>query len=260
LASPWAHGTVRRGKTVRVGLLDQRATGLDAIGDDLVRVVLGRLQTVFLIGKHELSPSQLLERLGFDRVQLSTPVRDLSGGERRRLQLLLVLCAEPNVLILDEPTNDVDTDMLAALEDFLDSWPGTLIVVSHDRYLVERVTDQQYALLDGRLRHLPGGVDDYLARLAAPTATVPPPRPATTESAAASDRATRKTLASLERRIARVTAEIAALHGDLAAHDPTDYLALADLAAQADAKAGERDALETAWLETAEGVAATTEA
>src|SRR5690606_19890123 len=94
--------------------------------------------------------------------QLSTPVKDLSGGQKRRLQLLLILLDEPNVLILDEPTNDLDTDMLAAMEDLLDSWPGTLLVVSHDRYLLERVTDNQYAILDGRMRHLPGGVDEYL--------------------------------------------------------------------------------------------------
>ena len=110
---------------------------------------------------------QLLERLGFTSAQLSTPVKDLSGGQKRRLQLLLILLDEPNVLILDEPTNDLDTDMLAAMEDLLDSWPGTLLVVSHDRYLLERVTDQQYAVLGGHLRHLPGGVDEYLALRAA---------------------------------------------------------------------------------------------
>ncbi len=110
----------------------------------------------------ELTPGQLLERLGFAAAQLSTPVRDLSGGQQRRLQLLLILLDQPNVLILDEPTNDMDTDMLAVIEDLLDSWPGTLIVVSHDRYFLERVTDQQYAILDGRLRHLPGGIEEYL--------------------------------------------------------------------------------------------------
>ena len=110
----------------------------------------------------DVTPAQLLERLGFAGDQLSARVNELSGGQRRRLQLMLTLLAEPNVLLLDEPTNDVDTDMLAATEDLLDSWPGTLIVVSHDRYLLERVTDQQYAILDGRLRHLPGGVDEYL--------------------------------------------------------------------------------------------------
>ena len=109
-----------------------------------------------------MTPAQLLERLGFRSSELSTPVRDLSGGQQRRLQLLLVLLDEPNVLILDEPSNDLDTEMLTAMEDLLDSWPGTLLVVSHDRYLLERVTDQQYAILDGSLRHLPGGIDEYL--------------------------------------------------------------------------------------------------
>src|SRR5690606_41982622 len=110
-------------------------------------------------GGKALTPGQPIERLGFTNAQLSTPVRDLSGGQKRRLQLLLILLDEPNVLILDEPTNDMDTDMLAAIEDLLDTWPGTLVVVSHDRYLIERVTDQQYAVLGGHLRHLPGGVE-----------------------------------------------------------------------------------------------------
>ena len=131
-----------------------------------VRVIVERLRTSYTIGTgskaQELTPSALLERLGFSAAQLSTPVRDLSGGQQRRLQLLLILLDQPNVLILDEPTNDLDTDMLAVIEDLLDSWPGTLIVVSHDRYFIERVTDQQYAILGGRLRHLPGGVDEYL--------------------------------------------------------------------------------------------------
>jgi ATPase components of ABC transporters with duplicated ATPase domains len=156
-------GRVKRGKTVRIGLLDQQFSALKEVGEDLVRQVLARCKTSYTVGDKELTPAQLLERLGFARDHLSSRVVDLSGGQKRRLQLLLVLLSEPNVLILDEPSNDVDTDMLAAMEDVLDSWPGTLLVVSHDRYLVERLTDQQYAILDGRLRHLPGGVDEYLA-------------------------------------------------------------------------------------------------
>ncbi|WP_420668761.1 ATP-binding cassette domain-containing protein, partial [Mesorhizobium japonicum] len=155
-------GRVRRGTTVRIAQLDQRLAELDDIADDRVSAVIGRQRASYVSGGQELTPGQLLERLGFTTAQLSTPVKDLSGGQKRRLQLLLILLEEPNVLILDEPTNDLDTDMLAAMEDLLDSWPGTLLVVSHDRYLLERVTDQQYAVLDGRLRHLPGGVDEYL--------------------------------------------------------------------------------------------------
>lgn len=124
--------------------------------------MLARLRGGYEVEGREVTPAQLLERLGFGRGQLSARVRELSGGQRRRLQLMLTLLSEPNVLLLDEPTNDVDTDMLTATEDLLDSWAGTLIVVSHDRYLLERVTDQQYAVLDGRLRHLPGGIDEYL--------------------------------------------------------------------------------------------------
>ena len=157
-----ASGRVKRGKTVKLGTLDQQAGILNDIAGDLVRDVLGRLKTSYLVDDRELTPAQLLERLGFRREHLSSRVGELSGGQRRRLQLMLTLLEEPNVLVLDEPTNDVDIDMLSATEDLLDSWPGTLIVVSHDRYLLERVTDQQYAILDGRLRHLPGGVDEYL--------------------------------------------------------------------------------------------------
>ncbi|ETB09073.1 ABC transporter ATPase, partial [Mycobacterium avium subsp. silvaticum ATCC 49884] len=167
-------GRVKRGKTVQLGVLDQRGAELAAIADDRISDVLGRLRAGYRVDGREVTPAQLLERLGFGRGQLAARVGDLSGGQRRRLQLMLTLLSEPNVLLLDEPTNDVDTDTLAAMEDLLDSWPGTLIVVSHDRYLLERVTDQQYAVLDGRLRHLPGGIDEYL-RLAAQRRDAAPP-------------------------------------------------------------------------------------
>lgn len=170
-------GRVKRGKTVVVATLDQQLADLASVANERVSAVIASKRTSYVAGGKELTPGQLLERLGFTSAQLSTPVRDLSGGQKRRLQLLMILLDEPNVLIMDEPTNDLDTDMLAAIEDLLDSWPGTLIVVSHDRYLLERVTDQQYAIIPGpdgagRLRHLPGGVDEYLriaAKLAAPT-------------------------------------------------------------------------------------------
>ncbi len=138
-------GRVKRGKTVRLATLDQQSEDLDEIADERVREVIGRLQTTYQVDGRDLTPAQLLERLGFATEHLSARVGELSGGQRRRLQLMLTLLAEPNVLVLDEPTNDVDIDMLSATEDLLDSWPGTLIVVSHDRYLLERVTDQQYA-------------------------------------------------------------------------------------------------------------------
>src|SRR6478609_10807357 len=159
-------GRVKRGKTVQVATLTQRLDELEEHLNDPVRVVISRLRTTYEFGSgskaQELTPGQLLERMGFASAQLSTPVKDLSGGQKRRLQLLLILLEQPNVLILDEPTNDLDTDMLAAMEDLLDSWPGTLLVVSHDRYFLERATDQQYAILSKHLRHLPGGVDEYL--------------------------------------------------------------------------------------------------
>ena len=164
-------GTVRRGKTVRIATLTQRIGELE---DHLDEPVAGaaRRPAHQLHARHRVKgpgadarPAAGAARL-LDR-ELSTPVKDLSGGQQRRLQLLLILLDQPNVLILDEPTNDLDTDMLAAIEDLLDSWPGTLLVVSHDRYFLERVTDQQYAILAGKLRHLPGGVDEYLRLRAA---------------------------------------------------------------------------------------------
>ncbi|WIB63018.1 ABC-F family ATP-binding cassette domain-containing protein [Curtobacterium sp. MCBD17_040] len=155
-------GKVKTGKTVQIAMLDQQLADLQQYAEDRVREVVGRKKTTYVADGKEMTPSQLLERLGFSSAQLSTPVKDLSGGQKRRLQLMLILLDEPNVLILDEPTNDLDTDMLAAMEDLLDSWPGTLLVVSHDRYLLERVTDQQYAVLGHRFRHLPGGVEEYM--------------------------------------------------------------------------------------------------
>ena len=193
-------------------------------------MVLARLATTYTFGTgskaQELTPGQLLERLGFASAQLSTPVKDLSGGQLRRLQLLLILLGQPNVLILDEPTNDLDTDMLAAMEDLLDSWPGTLIVVSHDRYFLERVTDQQYGILGGHLRHLPGGVDEYLRLRAAHAETT---GPAPVKSAAqdglsgADLRAAQKEISSIERRLEKLTGLIDTAHIKLAEHDQNDY-------------------------------------
>ena len=156
-------GHVNIGKTVRFAVLSQRLDELEELGKYKVKEVLSRYKPSYIVDGKEVTPGQLMERLGFEAAQLMTPIRDLSGGQKRRMQLLLILLDEPNVLIMDEPGNDLDTDMLAVMEDLLDTWPGTLIVVSHDRYLLERVTDQQFALIGGKIRHLPGGVDDYLA-------------------------------------------------------------------------------------------------
>ena len=247
-------GRVRRGKTVRLALLDQQFRELEDIAGDRVRDVLARTQTSYVIDGRELTPAQLLERLGFAREHLSARVGELSGGQKRRLQILLVLLSEPNVIVLDEPSNDVDTDMLAALEDLLDSWPGTLVVVSHDRYLVERVTDQQYAILDGRLRHLPGGVDEYL-ELRSGARTEPAAtrtEPAAGRAAAAEERAARKELGATERKLDRLAKEIAALHVRMADHDHSDYTGLANLDAQLRAVEGEVAELEERWFALSE--------
>ncbi|HSN11525.1 MAG TPA: ABC-F family ATP-binding cassette domain-containing protein, partial [Propionibacteriaceae bacterium] len=245
-------GRVKRGKTVKVGMLDQRFADLDAIADDRVREVLARTRTTFTVDGRDLTPAQLLERLGFAREHLSARVSELSGGQRRRLQLLLVLLDEPNVLILDEPTNDVDTDMLTAMEDLLDSWPGTLLVVSHDRYLVERVTDTQYAVLDGTLRHLPGGVDEYLRlRSAEQAVPIETARPAVASSSA-EQRAAAKALQATERKLERLGEQVTALHTRMAQHDPSDYVGLGRLHAELAALEDEVSELEDAWLDLSE--------
>lgn len=247
-------GRVKRGKTVRLAVLDQRGEELDALAGDRIADVLGGLRGGYEVDGREVTPAQLLERLGFGRGQLSARVGDLSGGQRRRLQLMLTLLSEPNVLLLDEPTNDVDTDMLTAVEDLLDSWPGTLIVVSHDRYLLERVTDQQYAILDGRLRHLPGGIDEYL-RLAAGRAgaasTSPAPAPVSGMSGA-ERRTAEKELTSVDRQLARLAERIAAKHHELAEHDQSDHVGLSRLTAELRGLEGEVAATESRWLELSE--------
>ncbi|NYG99320.1 ABC-F family ATP-binding cassette domain-containing protein [Schumannella luteola] len=267
-------GRVKFGKTVKIGVLDQRLAELEAISGDKVREVIGRYRTAYRVGDQDLSPGQLLERLGFPTAQLSTPVRDLSGGQKRRLQLLLVLLDEPNVLILDEPTNDLDTDMLAAMEDLLDSWPGTLLVVSHDRYLLERVTDQQFAVLDARLRHLPGGVEEYLkirrdqqsgsssgSGSGATGAGSGPGSPssggvagavAATALAGAERRAAEKELSAITRRLAKVDELVRAQHTAFAEHDQSDYEGLGTLQAQLATLESEAAELEERWLELSE--------
>lgn len=266
-------GRVKRGKTVKVATLTQRLEELEAHLSEPVRQVISQLRTSFTVGTgskaQELTPGQMLERMGFTSAQLSTPVKDLSGGQKRRLQLLLILLEQPNVLILDEPTNDLDTDMLAAIEDLLDSWPGTLIVVSHDRYFLERVTDQQYAILDHKLRHLPGGVDEYLRLRAeqqrASVASGRPPVHTTHTDAGlavtgnfaptlsgAERRAAEKELAAAERRIDKLHEEVSQAREALAEFDQTDYQLLNLEMMKISALEAEVDALEHRWLELSE--------
>jgi ABC transport system ATP-binding/permease protein len=247
-------GRVKRGKTVRLAVLDQQGEKLAAGASDRTSPMLGKPRGGYQVDDREVTPAQLLERLGFARGQLSARVDDLSGGQRRRLQLMLTLLSEPNVLLLDEPTNDVDTDMLTATEDLLDSWAGTLIVVSHDRYLLERVTDQQYAILDGRLRHLPGGIDEYL-RLAThrKTAAAAPPAPEQPQAmSGAQRRATEKELAAIDRQLGRLADRIAAKHLELAEHDQSDHVGVTRLMQDLRILEKEVATTESRWLELSE--------
>ncbi len=253
-------GRVRRGSTVRMGVLTQHLRELDEIGHLRVVEAVQRDQGSVQVGGKEVSASQLVERLGFTGERAWTPVADLSGGERRRLALVRLLVHEPNVLLLDEPTNDLDTDTLTALEDVLDGWAGTLVVVSHDRYLLERVCDRQVAMLgDGRIRDLPGGVEEYLSLRAAGAAPTPAPagaggRPAGAvppTSSAAESRAARKELARLERAIEKVSTREARIHDEMAAA-ATDHERVLGLDQELRALLAEKESLEEAWLLAAE--------
>jgi ATPase subunit of ABC transporter with duplicated ATPase domains len=250
-------GRVKRGKTVNIATLSQEVRELDEFANERIFSLIAREKSFFVVDKKEVGIGQLVEQLGFTQAQLQTPISDLSGGQKRRLQFLRLLFGEPNVLILDEPTNDLDTDILAAMEDLLDGWPGTLIVVSHDRYLLERVTDQQYALLgDGSLRHLPGGVDQYLElRKHSLSANSKAPQKAVASSSALSGSALRdaqKNLARLERALEKLSNDEAKLHEQMAAHDQDDYSGLAELAALQAQFNAKRDQLELEWLEASE--------
>lgn len=271
-------GRVKRGKTVKVGVLDQQFKELDAIGGQKVREVLSESKTSFNIEGKDFTPAQLLERLGFAKEHLSARVKELSGGQKRRLQLLLLLMSEPNVIILDEPTNDVDSDMLAAMEDLLDSWPATLIVVSHDRYLLERVTDQQYAILDHGLRHVPGGVDEYLKLRAegaksggsgksggasksggsssnSGSAGANSPADSGADALSGAEaRAAKKEVSSIERRMDKLSKRIARAHDEMADHDQTDFEGLQKLTSSLQELKDEMTELEERWLEASEAL------
>lgn len=283
-------GHVNIGKTVKFAVLSQRLDELEKLGQYKIKEVLSRYKPSYIVEGKEVTPGQLMERLGFESAQLMTPIRDLSGGQKRRMQLLLILLDEPNVLIMDEPGNDLDTDMLAVMEDLLDTWPGTLIVVSHDRYLLERVTDQQFALIGGKVRHLPGGVQDYLdmvedlkngkglpedragfagtggssaKRGAQGKGSAAESLPQTTSSEGAQDSAepklsgkafheASKRVNAIERKLAKLEEQKSDLEAQMASHDPSDYEGLNKLNEQLTAVNGESDDLEAEWLELSE--------
>lgn len=281
-------GHVNIGKTVKFAVLSQRLDELEKLGKYKIKEVLSRYKPSYIVDGKETTPGQMMERLGFESAQLMTPIKDLSGGQKRRMQLLLILLDEPNVLIMDEPGNDLDTDMLAVMEDLLDTWPGTLIVVSHDRYLLERVTDQQFALIGGKIRHLPGGVQDYLdmteaikngkdpfadektgkagkaskggndaasASVVGDSSSVS----ADGDSAAAAPKLTGKAfheaskrVAAIERKLAKLEEQKADLEAQMAAHDPSDYEGLGKLNEQLQAVMDESESLEMEWMELSE--------
>ncbi len=263
-------GTVKIGQTVRFAVLSQHLDELNACGNDRVRQVIGRYSRRRMADGKEMTPAQLLERLGFSNADLNEPVKDLSGGQKRRLALMLILLDEPNVLILDEPGNDLDTDMLAAVETLLDGWSGTLLLVTHDRYLMERVTDDQFALVGTALRHLPGGIDEYLRMLsqdegafqqelrAAGKGQVSqePPKEAPAKRALTGGeiRTLRKTLESSERKMQTLQGKIDAVHERMQQAAPSDFVALTDLQKELDELHAQKEELELVWLDAAEAL------
>ena len=269
-------GRVKIGKTVKFAVLSQHLDNLVKLGSDRVREVIGRYSRRVMLDGKEATPAQLLERLGFTRDDLNEPVCDLSGGQKRRLALMLILLDEPNVLILDEPGNDLDTDMLAQVEDLLDGWPGTLLLVTHDRYLMERVTDNQYALINGKIRHLPRGVDEYLELVGRTTderggvvasssgkasASKQPStsagEPATGMASKLSGgeiRALRKSMASAERKMDTLRGKIDGIHQAMTEVDPSDYVKLGDMQKEIKEIETQIEALEEEWMEAAEAL------
>lgn len=269
-------GRVKIGKTVKFAVLSQHLDNLVKLGSDRVREVIGRYSRRVMLDGKEATPAQLLERLGFTRDDLNEPVCDLSGGQKRRLALMLILLDEPNVLILDEPGNDLDTDMLAQVEDLLDGWPGTLLLVTHDRYLMERVTDNQYALINGKIRHLPRGVDEYLELVGRATderggvvasssgkaSASKQPSTSTGEQAAGAAsklsggeiRAFRKSMASAERKMDTLHGKIEGIHQAMTEVDPSDYVKLGDMQKKIKEIEAQIEALEEEWMEAAEAL------
>ena len=269
-------GRVKIGKTVKFAVLSQHLDNLVKLGSDRVREVIGRYSRRVMLDGKEATPAQLLERLGFTRDDLNEPVCDLSGGQKRRLALMLILLDEPNVLILDEPGNDLDTDMLAQVEDLLDGWPGTLLLVTHDRYLMERVTDNQYALINGKIRHLPRGVDEYLELVGRTTderggvvassngkasASKQPSASAGEQATGTASklsggeiRALRKSMASAERKMDTLRGKIEGIHQAMTEVDPSDYVKLGDMQKEIKQIEAQIEALEEEWMEAAEAL------
>lgn len=273
-------GHVNIGKTVKFAVLSQRLEELEKLGKYKVKEVLSRYKPSYIIDGKEVTPGQLMERLGFKPEQLMTPIADLSGGQKRRMQLLLILLNEPNVLIMDEPGNDLDTDMLAVMEDLLDTWPGTLIVVSHDRYLLERVTDQQFALIDGKIRHLPGGVDEYLnimeenarANMQESKADFEASSRAVAGDSSDADSAEKsnqkyeaklsgkayydatRRVSAIERKLEKLEEEKSEIEQKMASHNPSDFVGLQELNEKLQANQSESSALEEEWLALSEQI------
>ena len=263
-------GFVKIGKTVKFAVLSQHLDNLTRFGDDRVRQVISNYTRRMMLDGKEMTPAQLLEKLGFSRADLNEPVCDLSGGQKRRLALMLILLDEPNVLILDEPGNDMDTDMLATIEELLDAWPGTLLLVTHDRFLMERVTDHQFALVDGHIRHLPRGVDEYLemsARAPKPVVHAKAPQGAaageSAKDAAAGDgpqlsggeiRELKKRMRSCENKTNTLRGKIEQAQADMAAADPSDFEALGKFQQQINDFQAQIDELDEQWLEAAEAL------
>jgi ATPase subunit of ABC transporter with duplicated ATPase domains len=247
-----SHGRIKIGQTVKFATLSQDIKELDEFANERIFQMIKREKTTFLVGKKEIGTGQLVEQLGFDSAQLQTPISDLSGGQRRRFQLLRLLFTEPNVLILDEPTNDLDTDMLAAMEDLLDTWPGTMIVVSHDRYLLERVTDQQYAILgDGKVRHLTRGIDQFLElRKGMKPSSEPVKAVAVSGLSGAERRNLEKELGRLDRAVKKGKLELESLNLQFAQADQSNYELLGELSTKQSKLAAEIAINEDLWLET----------
>ena len=260
------HGRVEVGASVKFGWMSQHLDALSDKEDWRLLEILSRYKRSYMVGGKMLSPTQLCERLGFDQREFQSFVSDLSGGQRRRLALLCVILDEPNVLVLDEPGNDLDTDMLAVLEDLLDSWPGTLLVVSHDRYLMERVTDDQFALIDGHVRHVPGGVDEYLSLLSARAQTASrgsdDASGEQTDGAGSADapktlsnaerRELKKRFDAVTRRLEKLDGEPDRLRAKMSDVDPSNYAELMAAQAAVDECEQEQASLEEEWLELSE--------